>query len=150
MNQEIFNQEIYRQCSIGALCELTASKIEDRDWVSPCFRVPKKDSSIRLVMDFRNLNSILKRKEYPLPSIDKMFQNIQGFVFASTIDLNMGYLSIPFTEKTQRLLMIVTPFGFFEPCILPMGIKPATDIFQSRMVGILYGYESKQTKSLHR
>jgi hypothetical protein len=65
-----------------------------------------------------------------------MFQNIRGFVFASTIDLNMGYLSIPLTPETQKLLTIVTQFGFFECCVLPMGIKPATDIFQSRMVGI--------------
>jgi hypothetical protein len=48
----------------------------------------------------------------------------------------MGYLSIPLTEQTQKLLTIVTTFGFFECCVLPMGIKPATDIFQSRMVGI--------------
>jgi hypothetical protein len=80
-------------------------------------------------MDFCKLNSILKRKEYPLPTINEMFQNIRGFLFASTIDLNMGYLSIPLTQETQMLLTIITPFGFFECCVLPMGIKPATDIF---------------------
>ena len=100
------------------------------------FQRPKKDGSNRLVMDFRKLNSILKQKEYPLPTINEMFQNIRGFIFASTIDLNMGYLSIPLTPDTQKLLTIVTPFGFFECCVLPMGVKPATDIFQSRMVGI--------------
>ena len=87
-------------------------------------------------MDFRKLNSILKQKENCLPTIDKMFLNIRGFIFASTIDLNMGYLSIPLTPDTQKLLTIVTPFGFFECCVLPMGVKPATDIFQSRMVEI--------------
>jgi hypothetical protein len=135
-NRETFKEEVYRQCSIGALRELSASEIEEREWASPCFGVPKKDGSIRLVMDFCKLNSVLKRKEYPLPTFDEMFQNIRGFVFASTIDLNMGHLSIPLTPETQKLLTIVTPFGFFECLVLPMGIKPATDIFQSRMVGI--------------
>jgi hypothetical protein len=83
---------------------------------------PKKDGSIRLVMDFRKPNSILKRKEYPLPTIDEMFQNIQGFIFASTIDLNMGYLSIPLTSETKKLLTIITQFGFLECCVLLMGI----------------------------
>jgi hypothetical protein len=62
----------------------------------------------------------------------------------------MGYLSIPLTEKTQRLLTIVTPFSFFEKCILPMDVKPTTDIFLSTKVGIFCGYESKQTQSLHQ
>ena len=77
------------------------------------------------------------------------FQITWGFVFASTIaiDLNMGYLSIPFTKKTQKLLAIVTPFGFFESCVLPMGIRPATDIFQSRMVGILQAIANNEKEN---
>ena len=94
-NRDTFKEEVYRQCSIGALRELSASEIEEREWASPCFGIPKKDGSIRLVMDFRKLNSVLKRKEYPLQTIDKMFQNIRRFTFASVIGLNMGYLSIP-------------------------------------------------------
>ena len=87
-------------------------------------------------MDFRQLNKVLERKEYPLPTIDEIFTDIRGFIFASVIDLNMGYLSIPLTKETREILTIVTTFGFFECCVLPMGIKPATDIFQSRMVGV--------------
>jgi hypothetical protein len=95
-------------------------------------------------MDFRRLNSILKRKEYPLATINKMFWNIQGFVFASTINLNMGYLSIPLTPETQKLLTIVTRFCFFKCCVLPMGVRPATDIFQSRMVGIFISVKTNK------
>ena len=119
-------------------------EIEEREWASPNFGVPKKDGSIRLVMDFCKLSSVLKRKEYPLPTINKMFQNIRGFLFASTIDLKMGYLSILRTTETQKLLTIITPFGFFECCVLPMGIKLATDIFQSRMVGIFLSMQTNK------
>ncbi len=135
-NRQVFREEVYRQCNIGALRELAASEIETREWASPCFGVPKKNGTIRLVMDFRQLNKVLERKEYPLPTIDEIFTNIRGFTFASVIDLNMGYLSIPLTKETREILTIVTTFGFFECCVLPMGIKPATDIFQSRMVGV--------------
>ena len=54
----------------------------------------------------------------------------------------MGYLLIPLTAKTKELLTIVTQFGFFECCVLPMGIRPATDIFQSIMVGIFMSMEA--------
>ena len=52
-NREVFQQEVQCQCEIGALRELSAEEIEDRVWASPCFGVPKKNGSIRLVMDFR-------------------------------------------------------------------------------------------------
>ena len=55
----------------------------------------------------------------------------------------MSYLSIPLTDETKKILTIVTMFGIFECCVLPMGIKPATDIFQSRMVGIFHGMPNK-------
>ena len=135
-NREVFKQELNCQCSIGALQELSAEEIKDRKWASPAFGIPKKNGTIRLVIDFCRINQCLKCKEYPLPTIDEIMQDINGFVFTSVIDLNMGYLSIPLTEPTKKLLTIVTTFGFFECCVLPMGIKPATDIFQSRMVGI--------------
>jgi hypothetical protein len=60
--------------------------------------------------------------------------NIQA---SSVIDLNTGYLSIPLYKDTQELNTIVTTFKFFECCVLPMGIRPATDIFQSNMASIL-------------
>ena len=61
------------------------------------------------------------------------------------IDLNTGYLSIPLTAKTQELLTIVTQFGFFSPCVLLMGVRPATNILQSRMVGIFMSVEADKT-----
>eukprot|EP00956_Cyclotella_meneghiniana_P018178 scaffold30078_cov44-Cyclotella_meneghiniana.AAC.2 len=39
-NRQVFEDEVYRQCDIGALHELTAEEIEDRQWCSPCFGVP--------------------------------------------------------------------------------------------------------------
>jgi hypothetical protein len=145
-NREVFKAEVYCQCDIGALRELSAEEIEKREWVSPCFGVPKKNGSIRLVMDFCQINKVLKRKEYPLPTIDELFQDIKGFEFASVVDLNMGYLSIPLTDESKALLTIVTMFGFFECCVLPMGVNPATDIFQSRMVGVFQPMRENRPK----
>ena len=48
----------------------------------------------------------------------------------------MGYLSIPLKAETRKLLNVIMPFGVFKYPVLPMGIKPATDIFPSRMVSI--------------
>ena len=115
---------------------LSAEDLETRKWASPGFGVPKKNGDMRLVFDFRRLNQWRERNEYPLPTIDEILSNIKGFNLASVIDLSIGYLSIPLTEETKELLIITTPFGFYECQSLSMGVIPATEIFQARMVDI--------------
>ena len=59
----VFREELNRQCRIGALGELTAEEIKDREWASPAFGIPKKNGRIRLVIDSRRTNQCLKWKE---------------------------------------------------------------------------------------
>ncbi len=47
------------------------------------FGIPKKNRMIRLVIDFRRINQCLKWKEYPLPTIEEILQDISGFTLAS-------------------------------------------------------------------
>ena len=53
----------------------------------------------------------------------------------------MDYLSIPFDDAAHELLTSVFPCGYFECLVLSQGVKPATDIFQVRMVGIFAGMQ---------
>ena len=71
-NKQIVKNKVYRQCDIGALRELSLDIIKDQDWDFPAFGVPKKDGTIRLVIDSRQLNSQLARKQYPLLTIDEL------------------------------------------------------------------------------
>jgi hypothetical protein len=50
-----------------------------------------------------------------------------------TIDLSMGYYSMPLSEESKKLCVISLPWGLYQYNMLPMGLKPATDIFQWRM-----------------
>ena len=142
-NCKVIEEEVYRQCKIGAVGQLSPEEVEEREWASPAFGVLKKSGTIRLVMDFRKLNESLIRKQYPLSTIEELITAIMGFDFASVLDLNMGYLSVPLKEASKKLLNIVMPFGYFECKVLPMRIKPATDIFQSHMVGIFMSMKVK-------
>ena len=96
----------------------------------------QEDDTIRLVIDFRRINQCLKQKEYTLPTIEEILQEISGFMLASVVDLNMGYLSIPLCTESRKLLTNTTHYGFIDSCVLPMGIKPASNIFQLCMVGV--------------
>jgi hypothetical protein len=78
-------KEIKRLCNIGVL-EWQPSV----QWVSPTFIIPKKDSIVRTISNFRELNKRKVRKPYPIPKISTILQELEGFAYATALDLNMG------------------------------------------------------------
>nr|GFB08167.1 putative reverse transcriptase domain-containing protein [Tanacetum cinerariifolium] len=60
-------------------------------WGAPVLFVKKKDGSMRLCIDYRELNKITIRNRYPLPQIDDLFDQLQGAMHFSKIDLRSGY-----------------------------------------------------------
>jgi transposase InsO family protein len=68
-----------------------------------------------------------------MPKIPEIFRGMEKFQYATTLDLNMGYYSMPLSEKSKQLCTTVLPWGLYRYNALPMGIKPAADIFQERM-----------------
>lgn len=51
----------------------------------------KKDGSLRMCINYRQLNQVTIKNRYPLPRIDELFDQLQGAQFFSKIDLRSGY-----------------------------------------------------------
>ena len=62
-------------------------------WSFPLICVPKKDGSLRIVVDFRRLNSITQTDPYPMPSMRDLISTIGENKIFSVIDLAQGFLS---------------------------------------------------------
>nr|GFA23597.1 putative reverse transcriptase domain-containing protein [Tanacetum cinerariifolium] len=60
-------------------------------WGAPVLFVKKKDGSVRMCIDYRELNKITIKNCYPLPRIDDLFDQFQGLIVYSKIDLRSGY-----------------------------------------------------------
>ena len=60
-------------------------------WGAPVLFVKKKDGSLRLCIDYRQLNKVTIRNQYPLPRVDELFDQLQGSRVYSKIDLRSGY-----------------------------------------------------------
>ena len=60
-------------------------------WGAPILFVKKKDGSMRLCIDYRELNKVTVKNRYPQPIIDDLFDQLQGATVFSKIDLHSGY-----------------------------------------------------------
>ena len=101
------------------------------EWAAPTFIIPKKDQSVRLISDFRQLNKLIKCKPFPIPKIQDLLLKLEGFQYPTSLDLNMGYCHIELTPNAKRLCTIVLPQGN-EYQRLPMGLCNSPDLFQEK------------------
>ncbi len=62
----------------------------------------KKDGTVRTISDFRELNKRIVRKPYPIPKISTTLQEMEGFSYATALDLNMGYYTIRSSREQHR------------------------------------------------
>ena len=74
-----------------------------------------------------------------------MLLKLEGFKYATSLDLNMGYYHIELDLSSQSLCTIVLPFGKYEYTRLPMGLSNSPDIFQERMSELLSGFKYVRT-----
>ena len=105
------------------------------------FTILKGDSSLRSLADLREFNKRIKRKPFPLPKITDILQKLEGFQYATSLDLNMGYYHIALTPNSSRLCTVVLPWGKYEYLRLPMGLCNSPDIFQEKMSDLMTGLE---------
>ena len=59
----------------------------DSAWGAPVLFIKKKDGSLRLCIDYRNLNDVTIKNKYHLPHIDELFDQLQGAIVFSKLDL---------------------------------------------------------------
>ena len=134
--EQTLRMEVERLCKIGVL-----KKVNRSEWAAPTFIIPKTDKTVRFISDFRELNKRIKRKPFPLPKIQDLMLKLEGFQFATSLDLNMGYYHVELSPFSKRLCTIVLPWGKYEYQRLPMGLCNSPDIFQEKMSTLMQDLE---------
>ena len=85
-HEQLLKEEMDRLCNYGVV-----RKINSSEWASPVFTVPKSDNTLRSIGDFRAVNTHIRRKPFPLPKISDLLHKLEGFTYAISLDLTMGY-----------------------------------------------------------
>ena len=89
------------------------------------------------ISDFRELNMRIVSKPYPIPKISTTLQELEGFTYATTLDLNMGYYTIRLDPTAPKMCTIIFPWGKCSYQRLPMGFAGSADIFQVEMGNLM-------------
>jgi hypothetical protein len=100
---------------------------------APMLFVPKKDGSLRGVIDYRALNRITVKDKYPLPRIDDLIDQLGGATVFSSLDLAQGYHQLAIAAEDRPKTAFKTHKGLYEYKVLPMGLSNAPATFQRAM-----------------
>ncbi|KAK8934991.1 hypothetical protein KSP39_PZI014260 [Platanthera zijinensis] len=102
-------------------------------WSAPVLFVKKKDGSMRLCIDYRELNKLTEKNKYPIPRIDDLFDQLVGSSVYSKVDLKSGYYQLRIRECNIPKTAFSTRYGHFEFTVMPFGLTNTPSVFMELM-----------------
>jgi len=126
-------EELQRLKEAGVVEEIQ----EPTDWCAPMVTVMKKNGSVRICTDFKQLNKAVKRERYMLPTLEDILHKLRGAKVFSKLDATSGFFQLPLDEESKKMTTFITPYGRYFYTRLPQGITSAPEIFQRTVEEIL-------------
>ena len=109
-------------------------------WGAPVLFAKKKDETLRLCIDYRQLNRVTIKNQYPLSRIDDLFDQLRGARVYSKIDLRTGYHQLRVREIDIPKTAFRTRYGHFEFTVMPFGLTNAPAAFMDFMHRVFQPY----------
>ena len=109
-------------------------------WGAPVLFVKKKDSTLRMCIDYRKINKVTVKNKYPLLRIEDLFYQLKGDGVFSKIDLQSGYYQVRVKEVDVPKTAFRTRYGHYEFLVMPFGLTNALASFMDLMNSVFRPY----------
>ena len=113
-------------------CGVLQKVDEPTDWVHNLVIVEKKNGILRLCLDPRDLNKVIKREHYRIPTAQEISSKLAGKKVFSTFDQKDGYWQVELDNYSSMLCTFSTPFGRYRFTRIPFGLASASEVFQKK------------------
>lgn len=110
-------------------------------WVNAIVLAAKKDGDLRICLDPRPLNRVIRRSHYPLPTLMEIATKFEGARIFSKLDARSGFWMVEIDDESADLCTFGTPFGRYQYLRLPYGISSASEIFHAKVRQLLEDLE---------
>ncbi|RDX66329.1 hypothetical protein CR513_54904, partial [Mucuna pruriens] len=132
--REAVKQETHKLLSVGFVRE-----VQYPTWLANVVMVKKPNGKWRMCINYTELNKACPKDLYPLPSIDRLVDNVAGFTFLSFMDAYSGYNQIRMHPQDEEKTTFITDEGAFCYKVMPFDLKNAGATYQCLMDKIFRG-----------
>ncbi|XP_022873085.1 uncharacterized protein K02A2.6-like [Olea europaea var. sylvestris] len=94
-------------------------------WGAPVLFIKKKDGSMRMCINYLELNHLTIKNKYPLPRIEDLFDQLKGAILFSKIDLRSGYHQLKIRASDIPKIAFRTRYGHYEFTVMPFSLTNA-------------------------
>ena len=109
-------------------------------WGAPVLFVKKKDDTLWMCIDYRQINKVIVKNKNPLPRIEDLFDQLKGASVFSKIDLRSGYYQLRVKEVDVPKTAFKTRYGHYEFLVTPFGLTNAPAAFMDLMNRVFHLY----------
>ena len=109
-------------------------------WGAPVLFVKKKDGTLQMCIDYRQINKVKVKNKYPLPRIEDLFDQLKGVGVFSKIDPQSGYYQLRVKEVDVPNTAFRTQYGNNEFLVMPFGLTNAPVAFMDLMNRVFRPY----------
>ena len=124
-----FSEKEKLRVIIDDLLERGLIRSSNSPYASPILLRPKKSGELRLVIDYRELNKITIKDNYPCQLIDDNLDQLREKHFFTSLDLKDGYHHVKMADNSIKYTAFVTPLGHYEYSCMSFRVNECTKSF---------------------